>query len=255
MNSSHMHTNHSPLMKQSPTFWCPVSVNGSPPLFLFLSGWQKKRGRPLRGGGMLFRAAGPAGPILALGLCGLGHHQGAPVSCDFKLICTTALKASTCASRGAWKYSDINWRDAIYLLFHQANVLDFKDLIKSIVTKGLNETGTYSPRWVKADLVKEKLKKPETTWGLRVSLRFNLDSKCYTYDWLQTFFFFFNFGLPTASTCAEIKLKCKFFLFCKLPSVSLLPTRSRLCLLSSVTPPSPALVLSCLMSLWCPFCL
>lgn len=134
-------------------------------------------------------------PWVSVDHCGLGHHQGAPVSCDFKLICTTALKASTCASRGAWKYSDINWRDAIYLLFHQANVLDFKDLIKSIVTKGLNETGTYSPRWVKADLVKEKLKKPETTWGLRVSLRFNLDSKCYAYDWLQTFFFFFNFGL------------------------------------------------------------
>lgn len=36
----------------------------------FLSGWQKKRGRPLRGGGMLFWAAGPAGPILALGLSG-----------------------------------------------------------------------------------------------------------------------------------------------------------------------------------------
>lgn len=152
-------------------------------------------------------------PWVSVDHCGLGHHQGAPVSCDFKLICTTALKASTCASRGAWKYSDINWRDAIYLLFHQANVLDFKDLIKSIVTKGLNETGTYSPRWVKADLVKEKLKKPETTWGLRVSLRFNLDSKCYAYDWLQTFFFFFNFGLPTASTCAEIKLKCKFFFY------------------------------------------
>lgn len=153
-------------------------------------------------------------PWVSVDHCGLGHHQGAPVSCDFKLICTTALKASTCASRGAWKYSDINWRDAIYLLFHQANVLDFKDLIKSIVTKGLNETGTYSPRWVKADLVKEKLKKPETTWGLRVSLRFNLDSKCYAYDWLQTFFFifYFYFGLPTASTCAEIKLKCKFFL-------------------------------------------
>lgn len=56
----------------------------------------------------------------------------------------------------------------------------------------------------------------------------------------RLFFFFFNFGLPTASTCAEIKLKCKFFLFCKLPSISLLPTRSRLCLLSSVTPPLPS---------------
>lgn len=43
------------------------SSSSSPP---FLSGWQKKRGRPLHGGEMLFWAAGPAGPILALGLCG-----------------------------------------------------------------------------------------------------------------------------------------------------------------------------------------
>lgn len=44
-----------------------LSSSSSPPS---LSGWQKNRGRPLRGGGMLFWAADPAGPILAPGLCG-----------------------------------------------------------------------------------------------------------------------------------------------------------------------------------------
>lgn len=251
MNNSHMHTNHSPLMNTKSYNLVPGLckwVTSSIPLPLLLSSPAGRRNEVVLSaveecyfGQQVLQ--GLYWPWVSVDHCGLGHHQGAPVSCDFKLICTTALKASTCASRCAWKYSDIKWRDAIYLPFHQANVLDFKDLIQSIVTKGLNETGTYSPRWVKADLVKEKLKKPEATWGLRVSLRFNLDSKCYAYDWLQTSFFFL-FWLTYCQHMCWNQTEMQIFLFCNLPSISLLPTCSRLCLLSSVTSPSPALVLS-----------
>lgn len=73
----------------------------------------------------------------------------------------------------------------------------------------------------------------------------------------RLFFYFYFFILAYLLPAHVLKSNwnANFFLFCNLPSISLLPTRSRLCLLSSVTSPSPALVLSCLMSLWCPFCL
>lgn len=244
MNNSHTHTNHSPLMNTKSYILVPGLckwVTSSIPLPLLLSSPAGRRNEVVLSaveecyfGQQVLQ--GLYWPWVSVDHCGLGHHQGAPVSCDFKLICTTALKASTCAPRGAWKYSDIKWRDAIYLLSHQANVLDFKDLIQSIVTRRLNETGTYTPRWVKADLVKEKLKKPEYLLGLILTLNAMP---------MTGFRLFFYFGLPTASTCAEIKLKCKFFLFCNLPSISLLPTRSRLCLLSSACPlsrPPPQLL-------------
>lgn len=86
-----------------------LSSSSSPP---FLSGWQKKRGRPLCGGGMLFWAAGPAGPILAPGLCGT-QWTGPPLGGTLALWIIAdlgsflrdhdapGLQACTCASSGA----------------------------------------------------------------------------------------------------------------------------------------------------------
>lgn len=129
------------------------SSSSSPP---FLSGWQKKRGRPLRGGEMLFWAAGPAGPILARSLRGPQWAGPPPGGClslwILRDLCSCprhhvapVVKAFTTAHHSPRNWWNVlNWWQLYKSL--TLNVSDKKDLTEPVVTnEGLMKLGPELP--------------------------------------------------------------------------------------------------------------